>query len=235
MCVPSSNTSPGVPLMRCLRPSATLRCSAEVSHCALLRGDRRAVEHPVAPGLGVVLRAPDVARLVGRIAAEDRVQEGVDRDVLDLPAGPSRTSCSSRSSGRRRPTSLRAPLPCFQTIASFSGKRREVDRGQLGDARLRSGWCATWSRSPGLRSGGCPARRCRARRCRCAARRRRGSAVLLISSIFGKSGRRSARFLRITASCARAPLGEQRGGDDSARTERRCFGMKAFRSRAPAR
>ncbi len=26
---------PGVPLMRCLRPNATLRCRTEVSHCGL--------------------------------------------------------------------------------------------------------------------------------------------------------------------------------------------------------
>ena len=36
-CLPSSKTRPGVPLMRCLRPKATLRCRTEVSHCGCRR------------------------------------------------------------------------------------------------------------------------------------------------------------------------------------------------------
>mmetsp|Transcript_15313 Transcript_15313/g.36478 ORF Transcript_15313/g.36478 Transcript_15313/m.36478 type:complete len:304 (+) Transcript_15313:1382-2293(+) len=43
-----------------------------------------ALEHPGQPGAGVVLGAPDRARLLGRIAAEDGDQEGVDRHVLHL-------------------------------------------------------------------------------------------------------------------------------------------------------
>ncbi len=38
LCVPSSNTRPGVPVIRYLRPSATLRCSTDASHGPALAG-----------------------------------------------------------------------------------------------------------------------------------------------------------------------------------------------------
>lgn len=38
-----------------------------------------AIKDPAVPGLGTILGAPDVIRLAGRIGAENRVQESVDR------------------------------------------------------------------------------------------------------------------------------------------------------------
>src|SRR5574340_675922 len=51
------------------------------SGCGL--GRRLAVDHPRAPRLGGVLRAPDVLRLDVRIRPQDGAEEGVDRDVLE--------------------------------------------------------------------------------------------------------------------------------------------------------
>ncbi|MPM61806.1 hypothetical protein SDC9_108669 [bioreactor metagenome] len=41
-----------------------------------------AVQHLILPGLGLILGAPDIARLFGRVRAQDGVEEEVDGDVV---------------------------------------------------------------------------------------------------------------------------------------------------------
>ena len=102
---------------------------------ARARRDRRAFDHPVAPDLGRVLRAPDVARLVGRVAAEDRIQEGVDGDVLDLlqVALELLAVAAVRVGEDDQLARAAALLPDDRVLQR---QLREVDRGQLRDAGL---------------------------------------------------------------------------------------------------
>jgi hypothetical protein len=97
--------------------------------------DRHALDHPVPPRPGVVLRAPDLLRLLGRIAAEDRVEEGVDGDVLHLlQVALELLAVAAVRIGEDDELALAgALLPDDRVL------QRQVlpfDRGQLGDALL---------------------------------------------------------------------------------------------------
>src|SRR5471030_604406 len=73
-------------------------------------GGRRVVEHPAFPCARTILRTPDRLRLDRRIRRQDRVQEGVDGDVIDgLAWFP--TACSTGNSDRRTPRSCARPYP----------------------------------------------------------------------------------------------------------------------------
>lgn len=80
--VPLAKMMVGVPVMRAFLPK--LEVARHGSRVASRRGRGHVAHHPVDEGLALVLGAPDVARLLARVGAQDWVQEHVHRHVVDL-------------------------------------------------------------------------------------------------------------------------------------------------------
>ena len=222
--LPSSNTRPGVPLMRCFLPKrevALQRAGVAVRGCSatgvpLIIQSRQALVLSFAHQICL--------RLLGRVGAEDRIEEGVDGDVLDLlQVALELLAVAAVRVGEDDELALAGALLPDDRV--LQRQRLEVDRGELGDALLgevdarlgvdQLAFDQVAAVLVGVEDVGADrgARRCP------------GSAVFGTSSIFGKSGSRSAMFLRIAASSAKAAEAKQAARRRAATARRRSFMM----------